>query len=105
MNERTARSMFDPRKQQLANKRKGDQQDEGMKARHKRRKNDKDSGTSAASAFAAAAKAGQDAEDQGGRARAASGEAWCYRRRKSARVSSRTLSRWVCLGSSANMLG
>lgn len=49
------REMFDPRKQQLANKRKGDQQeDDGLE--HKRRKNEKDGG---ASAFAAAAKAGQ----------------------------------------------
>ncbi|KAK1057290.1 Pre-mRNA-splicing factor cef1 [Friedmanniomyces endolithicus] len=49
------REMFDPRKQQLANKRKGDGQDEGQQDT-KRRKNDKDGG---ASAFAAAAKAGQ----------------------------------------------
>ncbi|KAK3677885.1 Pre-mRNA-splicing factor cef1 [Recurvomyces mirabilis] len=49
------REMFDPRKQQLANKRKGDQQD-GEEQDHKRRKNDKDGG---ASSFAAAAKAGQ----------------------------------------------
>ncbi|KAK0311182.1 Pre-mRNA-splicing factor cef1 [Friedmanniomyces endolithicus] len=49
------REMFDPRKQQLANKRKGDGQDEGQQET-KRRKNDKDGG---ASAFAAAAKAGQ----------------------------------------------
>ena len=49
------REMFDPRKQQLANKRKGDAQDEDPQD-HKRRKNDKDSGSSA---FAAAAKAGQ----------------------------------------------
>ncbi|KAK5111832.1 Pre-mRNA-splicing factor cef1 [Meristemomyces frigidus] len=50
------REQFDPRKQQLANKRKGDQQEtDGQDT--KRRKNDKsDSG---ASAFAAAAKAGQ----------------------------------------------
>lgn len=49
------REMFDPRKQQLANKRKGDQQEmEGQET--KRRKNDKGGG---ASAFAAAAKAGQ----------------------------------------------
>ncbi|PLB50421.1 hypothetical protein P170DRAFT_454949 [Aspergillus steynii IBT 23096] len=47
------REMFDPRKQQLANKRKGDQDDE---AERKKRKNDKN-GTSAASA--AAARAGQ----------------------------------------------
>ncbi|KAA8649948.1 hypothetical protein EYZ11_000980 [Aspergillus tanneri] len=47
------REMFDPRKQQLANKRKGDQDDE---AERKKRKNDKNS-TSAASA--AAARAGQ----------------------------------------------
>ncbi|KAK3686765.1 Pre-mRNA-splicing factor cef1 [Vermiconidia calcicola] len=53
-NER-AREMFDPRKQQLANKRKGDQEDQDPQE-HKRRKNDKDSGSSA---FAAAAKAGQ----------------------------------------------
>ncbi|KAI7303458.1 Pre-mRNA-splicing factor, partial [Hortaea werneckii] len=54
-NER-AREMFDPRKQQLANKRKGD----GEEAEHpetKRMKNNK--GDSGASAFAAAAKAGQ----------------------------------------------
>lgn len=49
-----SREMFDPRKQQLANKRKGDGQDEGQES--KRRKNDKDSG---AAAYAAAAKAGQ----------------------------------------------
>lgn len=49
------REMFDPRKQQLANKRKGDGQD-GDVQEPKRRKNDKDSGSSA---FAAAAKAGQ----------------------------------------------
>lgn len=49
------REAFDPRKQQLANKRKGDQQEDGA-AEHKRRKNDKDSG---AAALAAAAKAGQ----------------------------------------------
>ena len=48
------REMFDPRKQQLANKRKGDPPDDGDD--HKRRKNDK-VGQSAASA--AAAKAGQ----------------------------------------------
>lgn len=48
------REMFDPRKQQLANKRKGDQEDDGNDL--KRRKNDKNSGTAA---FAAAAKAGQ----------------------------------------------
>ncbi|WEW57777.1 Pre-mRNA-splicing factor cef1 [Emydomyces testavorans] len=47
------RELFDPRKQQLANKRKGDQEDDQEK---KRQKNDK-SGTSAA--FAAAARAGQ----------------------------------------------
>lgn len=47
------REMFDPRKQQLANKRKGDQDDE---AERKKRKNDK-GGNSAA--FAAAARAGQ----------------------------------------------
>jgi pre-mRNA-splicing factor CDC5/CEF1 len=47
------REMFDPRKQQLANKRKGDQDDE---AERKKRKNDKN-GNSAA--FAAAARAGQ----------------------------------------------
>lgn len=52
-NERS-REAFDPRKQQLANKRKGDGQDEGQE--NKRRKNDKDSG---AAAYAAAAKAGQ----------------------------------------------
>lgn len=49
------REMFDPRKQQLANKRKGDGQDDNAQET-KRRKNDKDGG---ASAFAAAAKAGQ----------------------------------------------
>ena len=49
------REMFDPRKQQLANKRKGDQQD-GENQDNKRRKNDKDGGSAA---FAAAAKAGQ----------------------------------------------
>lgn len=47
------RELFDPRKQQLANKRKGDPDED---ADRKRRKNDKD-GSSAA--FAAAAKAGQ----------------------------------------------
>ncbi|KAF9887035.1 CDC5 cell division cycle 5-like protein [Aspergillus nanangensis] len=47
------REMFDPRKQQLANKRKGDQDDD---AERKKRKNDKN-GNSAASA--AAARAGQ----------------------------------------------
>ncbi|KAL4874123.1 hypothetical protein BDV12DRAFT_181964 [Aspergillus spectabilis] len=47
------REMFDPRKQQLANKRKGDQDED---AERKKRKNDK-SGNSAA--FAAAARAGQ----------------------------------------------
>ncbi|KAJ5205753.1 hypothetical protein N7491_003622 [Penicillium cf. griseofulvum] len=52
LNERQ-REAFDPRKQQLANKRKGDQDDD---AERKKRKNDK-SGTSAASA--AAARAGQ----------------------------------------------
>ncbi|CAK3990440.1 Pre-mRNA-splicing factor cef1 [Lecanosticta acicola] len=51
-----AREQFDPRKQQLANKRKGDGQEDNAQE-HKRRKNDKsDSG---AAAFAAAAKAGQ----------------------------------------------
>lgn len=45
------REMFDPRKQQLANKRKGDQDEE---AERKKRKNDKGS-----SAFSAAARAGQ----------------------------------------------
>jgi pre-mRNA-splicing factor CDC5/CEF1 len=49
-----SREMFDPRKQQLANKRKGDGQEDGQEP--KRRKNDKDSG---AAAYAAAAKAGQ----------------------------------------------
>lgn len=49
-----SREMFDPRKQQLANKRKGDGQDEGQQP--KRQKNEKDSG---AAAYAAAAKAGQ----------------------------------------------
>ncbi|KAJ9623284.1 Pre-mRNA-splicing factor cef1 [Taxawa tesnikishii (nom. ined.)] len=48
------RELFDPRKQQLASKRKGDQED-GTEDR-KRQKNDKNSG---AAAFAAAAKAGQ----------------------------------------------
>jgi pre-mRNA-splicing factor CDC5/CEF1 len=49
------RSMFDPRRAQLANKRKGDgQEPEGQD--HKRRKNENDGG---AAAFAAAAKAGQ----------------------------------------------
>ncbi|KAL4885312.1 hypothetical protein BJY04DRAFT_205478 [Aspergillus karnatakaensis] len=47
------REMFDPRKQQLANKRKGDQDED---AERKKRKNDK-GGNSAA--FAAAARAGQ----------------------------------------------
>ncbi|KAL4901891.1 hypothetical protein BDW74DRAFT_169859 [Aspergillus multicolor] len=47
------REMFDPRKQQLANKRKGDQDED---AERKKRKNDKN-GNSAA--FAAAARAGQ----------------------------------------------
>lgn len=46
------REMFDPRKQQLANKRKGDQDDE---AERKKRKGDKDGG----GASAAAARAGQ----------------------------------------------
>ncbi|KAF7175379.1 hypothetical protein CNMCM7691_007970 [Aspergillus felis] len=46
------REMFDPRKQQLANKRKGDQEEE---ADRKKRKNDKNG----SSAFAAAARAGQ----------------------------------------------
>lgn len=49
-----SREMFDPRKQQLANKRKGDGQEAGQEP--KRRKNEKDSG---AAAYAAAAKAGQ----------------------------------------------
>ena len=49
------REMFDPRKQQLANKRKADGQDDDMQD-HKRKKNDKDSGSSA---VAAAAKASQ----------------------------------------------
>jgi pre-mRNA-splicing factor CDC5/CEF1 len=49
------RAMFDPRRAQLANKRKGDGQEmEGQE--HKRRKNENDGG---AAAFAAAAKAGQ----------------------------------------------
>ncbi|KAL2358292.1 pre-mRNA splicing factor component-domain-containing protein [Cryomyces antarcticus] len=48
------REAFDPRKQQLANKRKGDSEENGEDP--KRRKNDKNSG---AAAFAAAAKAGQ----------------------------------------------
>ncbi|KAJ5101553.1 hypothetical protein NUU61_003775 [Penicillium alfredii] len=47
------REMFDPRKQQLANKRKGDQDDD---AERKKRKNDKNSN---AAASAAAARAGQ----------------------------------------------
>ncbi|KAL4896236.1 pre-mRNA splicing factor component-domain-containing protein [Aspergillus ambiguus] len=47
------REMFDPRKQQLANKRKGDQDDD---AERKKRKNDKNSNSAA---FAAAARAGQ----------------------------------------------
>lgn len=47
------REMFDPRKQQLANKRKGDQDDD---AERKKRKGDKDSGSGASSA---AARAGQ----------------------------------------------
>lgn len=46
---------FDPRKQQLANKRKGDQENDGGEDR-KRRKNDKNQPSAA---FAAAAKAGQ----------------------------------------------
>lgn len=46
------REMFDPRKQQLANKRKGDQEED---ADRKKRKNDKNG----SSAFAAAARAGQ----------------------------------------------
>lgn len=50
----TEREAYDPRKQQMVNKRKGDQQDEDPE--RKRRKNDKN-GPSAA--FAAAAKAGQ----------------------------------------------
>ena len=49
------REMFDPRKQQLANKRKGEEQEQDDQE-HKRRKNDRDGG---AKAFAAAAKAGQ----------------------------------------------
>ena len=47
------REMFDPRKQQLANKRKGDQDEE---AERKKRKGDKDSSSGA---FSAAARAGQ----------------------------------------------
>lgn len=47
------REMFDPRKQQLANKRKGDQDED---AERKKRKGDKNSNSSA---FAAAARAGQ----------------------------------------------
>jgi len=47
------REAFDPRKQQLVNKRKGDQDDQGE---NKRQKKDKDGG---ANNFAAAAKAGQ----------------------------------------------
>ncbi|KAF2772689.1 hypothetical protein EJ03DRAFT_324237 [Teratosphaeria nubilosa] len=53
-NER-AREAFDPRKQQLANKRKGDGQDE-LEGQQAKRRKDNDSG---AAAFAAAAKAGQ----------------------------------------------
>lgn len=49
------REAFDPRKQQLANKRKGEQQEDDGQG-NKRRKNDKDSGSGS---FAAAAKAGQ----------------------------------------------
>lgn len=49
------REMFDPRKQQLATKRKGDPADQGGQD-NKRRKGDKDGG---AAAYAAAAKAGQ----------------------------------------------
>jgi pre-mRNA-splicing factor CDC5/CEF1 len=52
LNERQ-REMFDPRKQQLANKRKGDQDED---AERKKRKNDKGSNSEA---FAAAARAGQ----------------------------------------------
>ncbi|KAJ5779193.1 hypothetical protein N7457_006913 [Penicillium paradoxum] len=52
LNERQ-REAFDPRKQQLANKRKGDQDDD---AERKKRKNDKNSATAAS---AAAARAGQ----------------------------------------------
>lgn len=52
LNERQ-REMFDPRKQQLANKRKGDQDED---AERKKRKNDKNSDSAA---FAAAARAGQ----------------------------------------------
>ncbi|KAJ5670113.1 Pre-mRNA-splicing factor cef1 [Penicillium maclennaniae] len=52
LNERQ-REMFDPRKQQLANKRKGDQDDD---AERKKRKNDKGGNSEA---FAAAARAGQ----------------------------------------------
>jgi pre-mRNA-splicing factor CDC5/CEF1 len=47
------REMFDPRKQQLANKRKGDQEEE---AERKKRKGEKDNNSAA---FAAAAKAGR----------------------------------------------
>lgn len=54
LNERE-REAFDPRKQQLANKRKGDQQDDGDD-RGKKRKNDRNAPTAAS---AAAAKAGQ----------------------------------------------
>ncbi|KAF2761585.1 hypothetical protein EJ05DRAFT_434599 [Pseudovirgaria hyperparasitica] len=49
------REAFDPRKQQLANKRKGDPEDDGDN--RKRQKNDKTTGSAAA--YAAAAKAGQ----------------------------------------------
>ncbi|KAK2746055.1 Pre-mRNA-splicing factor cef1 [Myotisia sp. PD_48] len=47
------RAMFDPRKQQLANKRKGDQTEDDDRKRRKNEKNDP------SAAFAAAAKAGQ----------------------------------------------
>lgn len=50
------REMFDPRKQQLANKRKGDQDDEGDDRKRQKKGKDKDTG---AAAYAAAAKAGQ----------------------------------------------
>ncbi|KAI9757165.1 MAG: Pre-mRNA-splicing factor cef1 [Chaenotheca gracillima] len=50
------REMFDPQKQQLQNKRKGDQDDGSDQ---KRRKNDKNDKNAPSAAFAAAAKAGQ----------------------------------------------
>ncbi|GAB7362307.1 hypothetical protein MBLNU230_g2325t1 [Neophaeotheca triangularis] len=50
------REMFDPRKQQLANKRKADAQDEGQDS-NKKQKGNKDSGAAAAAAAAKAAQA------------------------------------------------